>query len=86
MPLFDGNPEHYDQYMDALLDYVGLEGAVFWANKYSHDYKLQTGKHAGATIPGAFLWGENTDSVQGYKTDFPCIVGLGQTWNKELVH
>ena len=86
MPLFDGCPEHYDQYMDALLDYVGLEGAVFWANKYSHDYKLQTGEHAGATIPGAFLWGENTDSVQGYKTDFPCIVGLGQTWNKELVH
>lgn len=86
MPLFDGKPEHFDEYLEALLAYVGLEGAVLWANEYRNDYVLQTGPHAGAKIPGTLLWGEKTDSVQGYRTDFPCMMGLGQSWNRRLIH
>lgn len=86
MPLFDGVPEHFPDYLDALLEYAGLEGALLWANEYRNDYVLTTGEHAGAKIPGTLFWGESTDSVQGYKTDFPCIMGMGQSWNRELVH
>ncbi len=85
MPLFDGCPEHLNDYLDALLMYAGDEGALLWANEYRHDYVLTTGAHAGSRIPGTLFWGPATDSVQGYKTDFPCMLGLGQSWNRELV-
>lgn len=85
MPLFDGEKEHFDAYLDALLEYAGMEGALLWANEYRHDYVLTTGAHAGHKIPGTLFWGPATDSVQGYQTDFPCMVGLGQSWNRALV-
>ena len=32
LPLFDGVPAHLENYLDALMDYAGLDAAVNWAN------------------------------------------------------
>lgn len=82
MPLFDGNPDHYEQYLDAVIDYIGLEGSARFAFDTRYDYVLKEGKNAGKTIPGSLTF---TDCVQGVSTDFPAIIGLGQSWNKDLV-
>lgn len=82
MPLFDGDPDHYEQYLDAVIEYIGLEGAARFAFDTRGDYVLTTGEHKGRTIPGSLKF---TDCVQGVSTDFPSIIGLGQSWNKELV-
>ena len=82
MPLFDGNPDHYEQYLDAIMNYIGLEGAARFAFDTRGDYVLTTRENKGKTIPGSLTF---TDCVQGVSTDFPAIVGLGQSWNKELV-
>lgn len=82
MPLFDGNPDHYEQYLDAIINYIGLEGTARFAFDTRGDYVLTTGENKGKTIPGSLTF---TDCVQGVSTDFPAIVGLGQSWNKELV-
>lgn len=82
LPLFDGIPAHLDAYLDVLMDYIGTEGMVRYALGYRDDYQLRFGEHAGNIIPGSELFG---DHVQGVSTDFPAIIALGQTWNKELV-
>lgn len=82
LPLFDGIPAHLDAYLDTLCEYIGTEGMVRYALGYRGDYELRFGEHAGNIIPGAELFG---DHVQGVSTDFPSIIALGQTWNKELV-
>lgn len=82
MPLFDGVPAHYEQYLDAVIDYIGLEGAARFAFDTRGDYVLTQGENAGRTIPGSLTF---TDCVQGVSTDFPAIIGLGQSWNKDLV-
>lgn len=82
MPLFDGIPEHYEQYLDAVIDYIGLEGAARFAFDTRGDYVLTQGENAGRTIPGSLSF---TDCVQGVSTDFPAIIGLGQSWNKDLI-
>lgn len=82
MPLFDGDPDHYEQYLDAVMDYIGLEGAARFAFDTRGDYVLTEGENAGKTIPGSLNF---TDCVQGVSTDFPSIIGLGQSWNKNLV-
>ena len=82
LPLFDGIPAHLDAYLDTLCEYIGTEGMVRYALGYRGDYELRFGEHAGNIIPGAELFG---DHVQGVSTDFPAIIALGQTWNKELV-
>lgn len=84
MPLFDGEPDHMEDYIDTLFDYVGLYGACRWAFDTRFNHVLPEGHpHAGATIPGTLLF---TDVVQGVSTDFPAMVGLGQTWNKDLMY
>lgn len=82
MPMFDGNPAHLDAYVNAYLDWVGLEGACVYAAGLRDSYKLTTGTQAGAIIPGGLA---AADNVQGISTDFPALVGWGQTWNKDLV-
>lgn len=82
MPLFDGVPAHLDAYLDVLCEYMGTEGMVRHALGYRGDYQLRFGEHAGNIIPGSELFG---DHVQGVSTDFPAIIALGQSWNKELV-
>jgi beta-glucosidase len=37
---------------------------------------------AGKVIPGAL---SAADNVQGVSTDFPALVGMGETWNKDLL-
>lgn len=82
MPLFDGVPEHLDEYVDAYFDYTGLEGPAVYATGSRNHYTLQRGPNAGKKIPGAL---SAADNVQGISTDFPALVGMGQTWNKELL-
>ena len=82
MPLFDGIPAHLDAYLDVLCEYMGTEGMVRHALGYRGDYQLRFGEHAGNIIPGSELFG---DHVQGVSTDFPSIIGLGQSWNKDMI-
>lgn len=104
LPLFDGNPDHVDQYLDAYMDYIGIDGMLRYAMDQRGDYQLRNsatysssyadttkrGKtvswdnpNAGKRMPGAAQF---TDAVQGISTDFPSQVGMGQTWNKELIY
>ncbi|MEH7416271.1 glycoside hydrolase family 3 C-terminal domain-containing protein [Neobacillus drentensis] len=82
MPLFDGVPEHLDQFVDAYFDYTGLEGPAVYATGSRNHYTLQRGTNAGKVIPGAL---SAADNVQGVSTDFPALVGMGETWNKDLL-
>jgi beta-glucosidase len=82
MPLFDGNPEHLDAYVDTYFAYTGLEGPAVYVTGSRNHYTLTQGAHAGKVIPGALA---AADNVQGVSTDFPALVGMGQTWNKELL-
>ncbi|WP_100404313.1 glycoside hydrolase family 3 protein [Bacillus solitudinis] len=83
MPLFDGVPEHLDDFVDTYFEYTGLEGPAVYATGSRNHYTLQRGENAGNTIPGAL---SAADNVQGVSTDFPALVGMGQTWNKELLN
>ncbi|WP_162848367.1 glycoside hydrolase family 3 C-terminal domain-containing protein [Paenibacillus nanensis] len=82
MPLFDGEPEHLDEFVDAYFDYTGLEGPAVYVTGSRNHYTLKEGPNAGRKIPGAL---SAADNVQGVSTDFPALVGMGQTWNKELL-
>lgn len=82
MPLFDGEPDHLDAYLDTLFAYVGEEGMIRYSLGYRGDYQLRFGENAGKIIPGAELFG---DHVQGVSTDFPAILGLGNSWDKDLI-
>jgi beta-glucosidase len=82
MPLFDGNPEHLDEFVDTYFDYTGLEGPAVYVTGSRNHYTLKKGANAGKVIPGAL---SAADNVQGISTDFPALVGMGQTWNKELL-
>ncbi|HHV99792.1 MAG TPA: carbohydrate-binding protein [Clostridiaceae bacterium] len=83
MPLFDGNPDHLDAFVETYYDYIGLEGACLYATGIRDNYTFVWDKNPnkGKTIPGGLA---AADNVQGVSTDFPAIVGIGQSWNKEL--
>lgn len=87
MPLFDGNPSHLDAFVDTYYDYIGLEGAALYATGLRDNYTFvmddaYNNGHKGKTVPGGLA---AADNVYGVSTDFPALVGLGQTWNKALV-
>lgn len=82
MPLFDGNPEHLDAYVDEYFEYTGLEGPAVYATGSRNHYTLQQGENKGKVIPGAL---SAANDGQGVSTDFPALVGMGQTWNKQLI-
>ena len=64
MPLFDGEPDHLDAYLDTLFEYVGVEGMMRWAPWLPRRLHPALGDHAGATIPGAELF----ETTQGVST------------------
>lgn len=82
MPLFDGNPEHLNSFVDTYFDYTGLEGPAVYVTGSRNHYTLTKGPNAGKVIPGAL---SAADNVQGVSTDFPALIGMGQSWNKELL-
>ncbi|CAN7264696.1 glycoside hydrolase family 3 C-terminal domain-containing protein [Paenibacillus sp. LjRoot153] len=82
MPLFDGVPEHLDPFVDTLFNYTGLEGPAVYVAGARNIYTLKSGPNAGKKIPGAL---SASDNDQGVSTDFPAYVGLGQSWNKDLI-
>lgn len=82
MPLFDGIPEHLDAFVDTYFEYTGLEGPAVYVTGSRNHYTLTQGENVGKVIPGAL---SAADNVQGVSTDFPALIGLGQSWNKELL-
>jgi len=82
MPLFNGDPQYLDEFVDTFFEYTGLEGPAVYVTGSRNHYTLKEGPNAGKKIPGAL---SAADNVQGVSTDFPALVGLGQTWNKELL-
>ncbi|MEK0314631.1 glycoside hydrolase family 3 C-terminal domain-containing protein [Cohnella sp. 56] len=86
MPLFDGVPSHLDAFVDQYYDYIGLEGASLYATGIRDNYTFvmdgaDNNGHKGKTVPGGLA---AADNVYGVSTDFPALVGLGQSWDKEL--
>ncbi|ACT03723.1 glycoside hydrolase family 3 C-terminal domain-containing protein [Paenibacillus sp. JDR-2] len=84
MPLFDGVPSHLDAFVDTYFNYVGLEGASLYATGIRDNYTfvMDDNPVKGKTVPGGIA---AADNVYGVSTDFPALVGLGQSWNKELL-
>ncbi|MHA6480382.1 glycoside hydrolase family 3 C-terminal domain-containing protein [Paenibacillus sp. strain BS8-2] len=84
MPLFDGNPAHLDAFVDTYYDYIGLEGASLYATGIRDNYTfvMDDNPRKGKTVPGGL---SAADNVSGVSTDFPVLLGMGQTWNKDLV-
>ncbi|QMV43973.1 glycoside hydrolase family 3 protein [Cohnella cholangitidis] len=82
MPLFDGKPEHLEAYVDAYFAYTGIEGPAVYVTGTRNIYELKRGINAGRNIPGAL---SAEDNVQGVSTDFPSMLAIGQSWNKDLV-
>ncbi|NUU74338.1 glycoside hydrolase family 3 C-terminal domain-containing protein [Paenibacillus xylanilyticus] len=82
MPLFDGNPDHLNSFVDTYFEYTGLEGPAVYVTGSRNHYTLTKGANAGKVIPGAL---SAADNVQGVSTDFPALIGMGQSWNKELL-
>ncbi|NIK70948.1 glycoside hydrolase family 3 C-terminal domain-containing protein [Paenibacillus sp. BK720] len=84
MPLFDGVPSHLDAFVDTYFNYVGLEGAALYATGIRDNYTfvMDDNPIKGKTVPGGIA---AADNVYGVSTDFPALVGLGQSWNKGLL-
>ena len=51
LPLFDGDPDHLDAYLDTLFEYVGEEGMMRYSLGYRGDYQLRYGENAGKLSP-----------------------------------
>ncbi|MDR1705424.1 MAG: glycoside hydrolase family 3 C-terminal domain-containing protein [Clostridiales bacterium] len=95
MPLFDGNPDHLEAYLDAYLDWAGPEGWALYSTGIRDAYQLtkDTSWYDGVDRTGWVLPGglSAADDMQGISngsvasTDLPAMIGLGQSWNKELV-
>lgn len=84
MPLFDGVPSHLNAFVDTYFNYVGLEGAALYATGIRDNYTFVMNDNPikGKTVPGGI---SAADNVYGVSTDFPSLVGLGQSWDKELL-
>ncbi len=84
MPLFDGNPENLDAFVDRYFEYVGLEGAALYATGIRDNYTfvMDDNPNKGKTVPGGIA---AADNPYGVSTDFASLLALGQTWNKDLV-
>jgi beta-glucosidase len=91
MPLFDGNPDHLDVYIDTYLDWVGLEGACLYATGLRDSYQLQNEDDGrkGWILPGGLSAADNDmgigEASSGTATEFPVGIGQGQSWDKELM-
>ncbi|MCL2748086.1 MAG: hypothetical protein FWE59_05455, partial [Oscillospiraceae bacterium] len=88
MPLFDGDPDHLQAYIDVLWDYVGVEGFAAWATESrntSNGYYQLSGSGAamnGRRVPSGH---RATDEVGGVSTEFSLMGGQGKTWNTDLL-
>jgi beta-glucosidase len=73
--------------MDQRGDYL-LRNSATYSQSYADTSKrgktvTWDNPNAGKRMPGAAQF---TDAVQGISTDFPSVVGMGQTWNKDLIN
>ncbi|NOU62843.1 carbohydrate-binding protein [Paenibacillus sp. LMG 31461] len=82
MPLFDGVPDHMEEFVDTYFNYTGLEGPAVYVAGARNIFTLTRGSNVGKKIPGAL---SASDNDQGVSTDFPAYVGMGQSWNKNLI-
>ncbi|MBE5890685.1 MAG: carbohydrate-binding protein [Lachnospiraceae bacterium] len=79
-PIFTGNPDDLDAFVDLILDDMTLEEkAIYAVHRYSEGGLTL---ERGYTLPSGK--GE-VDAVQGVYTDFPTMQALGQSWDTELI-
>ncbi|WNS40810.1 glycoside hydrolase family 3 C-terminal domain-containing protein [Paenibacillus sp. MMS20-IR301] len=81
-PIFDGVSEHLDAFVNLILSDMSNEDLVYYADQKSAG-KART-IAAGYQLPGTAAGG--VDRVMGVSTDLPSMLGLGQSWNKDLVN
>lgn len=84
MPLFNGNEDDIDEYIDLLLTEIGPEGWLKLAGAGSKT----TGSWEGGTydIPGGYSIGG--EALQGVpdKTELSTTMHAAQSWDKELIN
>ena len=81
LPLFDGDPAHLMIYADLLMEEMGTEGlAQLMGGATAY------GTYAGGTyeVPAGAYHGHDV-GIRG-ETQWPVGIGIGQTWNRALVH
>lgn len=81
MPIFDGEKEHLDAFVNLILSEMSIEDLAYYADQKSAGEPRTI--EGGYMLPGTAAGG--VDRVTGVSTDFPSMVSLGQTWNKELL-
>lgn len=84
MPLFNGNEEDVDEYIDLLLEEMGPENWLILAGANGN----ATGTWEGGTyrIPaGTSIGGEALQGVP-QKTELSTTIHAAQSWNKELIN
>lgn len=80
MPLFDGNPEHFDAYIALLLKELGDEGIIAMA---ANEKILGHYNGKSYEVPANSFFAHDV-GING-ETQWPVGMGFGQTWNKELL-
>ncbi len=88
-PIFDGRPEHLTPFVDFIMDNdMSVEDLIYFSNG-RQTYTDEEGStirerevKAGYSLP---VYLDGLDHVQGVYTDFPSFIGLGNSWNEELV-
>lgn len=98
-PIFDGNPAHMTPFIDYIMDNDLSDDDLILMSNTRQPYRADHEKYpkgddsdtrggddfltvkAGYKIP-LFIDGE--DNVQGVYTEFPTMMSVGNSWNKEL--
>lgn len=88
-PIFDGQPEHLTPFVDFIMDNdMSFEDLIYFSNG-RQTYKDENGNvvrerevQAGYSLP---VYLDGLDHVQGVYTDFPSFIGLGNSWNENLI-
>lgn len=88
-PIFDGNKTHLTPFVNFIMDNdMNMDDLIALSDPRqpaydSNNQPIQTIKiSAGYELP---LFLDGTDNVQGFYTDFPSFIGMGSSWNKELI-
>ncbi|MCI2255764.1 glycoside hydrolase family 3 C-terminal domain-containing protein [Domibacillus sp. PGB-M46] len=82
MPIFDGQADHLDEFVNLILSEMSNEDLAYYADQ-KHATAPRKIKE-GYTLPATAAGG--VDRVMGSSTDFPSLIGLGQSWNKALLN
>lgn len=88
MPLFDGQEDHLETYLELLLEEIGPEGWVALAagSTATGSYEAKDGTEKSYPIPaGSSVGGEALQGAAG-QTELSTVMYQAQSWNKDLIH